>query len=139
MIGDQRPPAWLWSNLADVERALDEAHADIERLRASLVRLDPERAAHELKDALRRPAVGAEQERLVASLRARYESIHQVMNRAEHLESTIDRAVADVEVLAARSVALGADDDAWRLDATVRRVMDDVRALEQAHADLAGM
>lgn len=138
-IAEQRPPAWLTSDLADVERALSEVAADLDRLRAGLARLDPEQATRELKEALRRPAVGAEHERLIASLRERYESIHRAENRADVLASTIDRAVADVEALAARSVALGADDEAWRLDATVRRVSDDVLALEQAHADVAGM
>ena len=52
---------------------------------------------------------------------------------------TVPVAGADIEVLAARSVGLGSGDDAWRLDATVRRLDDDLTALERAHDELADL
>jgi hypothetical protein len=60
----------------------------------------------------------------------------RVVSQHEDLGTAIDRAIADLELLAARSVALGADDERWRLDRFVSRLGDDIRALELAHRDL---
>ena len=139
VVEDRRPPEWLLGGLAEVERALTDADADIERLAATIERLGPERVAADLKDALRRPAIGGEHERLVDSLRERYEAVHRLVNRREELEATMERALTDLEVLAARAAVIGVGDDAWRLDDGVRRITDDLLALERAHDEVADL
>lgn len=139
VVDGRRPPAWLLADLGEVERALIEADADIDRLNATIERLGPDRAAADLKDALRRPAIGAEHQRLVDSLRERYEAVHRLVNRRDELEATIERALTDLEVLAARAAVIGVGDDAWRLDDGVRRITEDLLALERAHAEVADL
>ncbi|MFP5486731.1 MAG: hypothetical protein ACLGHQ_00290, partial [Acidimicrobiia bacterium] len=73
------------------------------------------------------------------SLRQRYETINRLHNRADELGVAIDRALTDIDVLAARSVELGNREDAWRLDAAARRLDDDLTALERAHDELADL
>jgi hypothetical protein len=137
VVEDRRPPSWVLGDLVDVERALTEADADIDRLAVTIERLGPDRVAAELKTALRRPAIGPEHERLVGSLRERYEAVHRLMTRREELEAMVDRALTDLEVLAARAAVIGVGDDAWRLDDGVRRITDDLLALERAHDEVA--
>lgn len=139
LIEAQQPPGWIVSRIDAFHRAVAGAVADRDRIRTSLGRLDVDRAASDLKDALRTPRPGPEHERLVESLRQRYESIHRLHNRDEELGLMIDRALADVDVLAARSVELGRRDEAWRLDEAVRRLDDDLTALERAHAELSDL
>lgn len=139
LIEAQRPPAWLEARLDAFHRGVDAAVADRDRLRESLERLDLDGAAASLKDALRSARPSAEQQRLVDSLRQRYESIHRLHNRLEELDAAVERALADIDVLAARSIELGSRDDAWRLDETVRRLDDDLTALERAHDELADL
>lgn len=139
LIDGQRPPSWILERLSAFERALEAAHDDRDRLAAGLAHLDADRSARELKDALRRSDPSEGHRRLVASLRERYETIHRLHNRVDELEAAIDRALADIDVLAARSVALRAGDDEWRLDATVQQLDDDLLALERAHAELADL
>lgn len=139
LIEAQRPPDWLLARLDAFHRAVADAVVDRDRLRESVLRLDPDRAADELKDAMRDRRTGEEHARLVASLRQRYESINRLQNRADGLAAAIDRALADIDVLAARSVELGSRDDAWRLDRDLRRLDDDLTALERAHDELADL
>lgn len=139
LIEAQRPPAWIEARLDAFHRGVAAAVADRDRLRESLSRLDVDRAAAELKDAMRQPRPGPEHERLVGSLRQRYESINRLHNRVEELDAAVERALADIDVLAARSIDLGGREDAWRLDETVRRLDDDLTALERAHDELADL
>lgn len=139
LIESQGPPTWILARLDAFHRAIAEAVADRDRLRVGLGGLDADRAARELKDALRSPQAGEEHARLVASLRQRFESINDLHNRLGALDLTIERALADVDVLAARSVGLGSREDAWRLDVTARRLDDDLTALERAHDELADL
>lgn len=139
LIEAQRPPDWLVARLDTFHRAVRDAVADRDRMHDSLGRLDLGRAASELKDAMRNRRPGPEHERLVESLRQRYETINRLHNRAEELGVAIERALADIDVLAARSVELGNREDAWRLDAVVRRLDDDLTALERAHDELADL
>lgn len=139
LIEAQGPPAWILTRLDSFHVAVADAVADRDRLRSSLGRLDLDGAARELKAALRSAGAGDEHARLVASLRQRYESINALHNRVESLDATIERALADVDVLAARAVGLGSREDAWRLDATARRLDDDLTALERAHDELADL
>lgn len=139
LIEAQRPPAWIVTRLDAFHRGVAAAVADRDRLRQSASQLDVDRAARELKDAIRSRRTGAEHERLVASLRQRYESINRLHNRVEELDAAVDRALADIDVLAARSIELGSREEAWRLDDTARRLDDDLTALERAHAELADL
>ena len=75
----------------------------------------------------------------VAGLRARYESIHDLMNTQTVIRRTIDAALVDVDLLAARSVELGGRADRWQLDETVERLRIDLDALDQAHRELADL
>ena len=139
LIESQGPPDWILTRLDAFHRAIADAVADRDRLRVGLGGLDADRAARELKDALRSQHAGAEHARLVNSLRRRFETINDLHNRLEALDLTIERALADMDVLAARSVGFGSRDDAWRLDATARRLDDDLTALERAHDELADL
>lgn len=139
LIEAQRPPAWIGARLEAFHQSVAAAVADRDRLRGSLTQLDVDRAARELKDAVRNRRPGDEHDRLVASLRHRYESINRLHNRVEELDAAVERALADIDVLAARSVVLAGRDDAWRLDETVRRLDDDLTALERAHDELADL
>lgn len=139
LIEAQRPPAWIEARLDAFHRGVAGAVADRDRLRESLTRLDVDRASRELKDAIRNRRPGVEHERLVESLRQRYESINRLHNRVEELDAAVERALADIDVLAARSIDLGSREDAWRLDETVRRLDDDLTALERAHDELADL
>lgn len=139
LIEAQRPPDWMLARLDSFHRAVEEAVADRDRLVSGLAHLDADRAARELKDALRTGRPGPEHERLVESLRQRFESINALHNRVEELGVAIDRALTDIDVLAARSVGLGSREDAWRLDETARRLDDDLTALELAHDELTDL
>lgn len=139
LIESQRPPAWIVERLDAVERAVGDAHADRDRLAGALAQLDVEAAGAELKSALRHADPSAEHASLVASLRERYESVHRLLNREAELGASIERALVDVDLLAARSVELAGRDDRWRLDETVRRLSDDLTALDLAHRELADL
>lgn len=138
LIEQQHPPTWVLDRLDEFARAVASADADRTRLRASLERLDADRAARELKDAMRAGSRSPEHDRLVASLRARYESIHAVQNRVDDLDTMIERSLVDADVLATRSVVL-AGDEAWRLDATLQRLDQDLTALRLAHDEVSGL
>ena len=139
LIETQRPPDWISERLDTFHRCVAAAVADRDRLRGSLTQLDVDRAARELKEAMRSRRPDAEHQRLVDSLRQRYESINRLHNRVEELDAVIDRSLADVDVLAVRSIDLGSRDDAWRIDDTARRLDDDLSALERAHDELADL
>lgn len=139
LIDAQSPPAWLAARLEVFRTTVATSVGDLERLRSGLARLDPDRAGRELKDALRRPRPLPEHDRLVESLRQRYDSINRLKNRVDELEAAIERALADLDALAARSVGMGGRDGAWRLDETARLLDDDLTALEQAHVELADL
>ncbi len=125
------------SRLAELRRALEATEDDRVRLSTALAGLDADRAGAELKDALRSPDPSPAHRQLVESLRERYESIHRLVNREADLATTVERSLADLELLAARSVELGSNAERWELERTVTRLADDVRALELAHRELA--
>lgn len=139
LVESQRPPDWIVVRLDAFHRAVAAAAADRDRLRSGLAQLDLERASRELKDAMRNPRPGPDHERLVDSLRNRYESIHRLHDRVDELDAAIERALADIDALAARSVHLGSREDAWRIEETARRLDDDLTALERAHDELADL
>lgn len=139
LIESQQPPAWLSARLTELHRVIGQAVGDRDRLRASLERLDLDRANRELKDALRSGRSGPEHERLVESLRQRYDSIHTLHNRAESLDLAIERALADLDVLSARAIGLSGRSESWLLDEWTTGLADDMTALEQAHAEIVGL
>ena len=115
------------------------ATTDLVQLDELIAELDPERATRELKDALRRrqrnPA--STDDALVDTMRRRYETIHALEDRRAALASRIERTVADLEALAARSIdvthgASGRDGLGSDLD----HLHDDLTALEAAHREL---
>lgn len=127
--------------LADLDRLLIDAEADHARIGTAVAGLDLDRATAELKAAMRSqgPSPSPDQQRLVATLQARYESIHDLINRQTSIRRSIDQALAEVDLLAVRSVELGARADRWQLDDTVARLQIEMTALEQAHRELADL
>lgn len=141
LIVSQSPPTWMVERLDALDAMLVDAEDDHERLTVAIGQLDLERATSELKAALRsqRPDPTPQEQQLVAGLRARYESIHDLMNKQTVIRRTIDAALVDVDLLAARSVELGGRADRWQLDETVERLRIDLDALDQAHRELADL
>lgn len=136
LIEAQRPPVWMSARLLELEQALIDTDDDRRRLGEALAGLDTERAGAELKAALRSPDPSAAHQRLVDSLRERYESMNRVVNRHADLGTTIERALIDLDLLAAKSVELGSDAERWALEQSVERLTDDMRALELAHREI---
>lgn len=139
LVLEQRPPDFVVDRLDQLERALSTADEDRSRLRATLDRLDLDRAASELKAALRRQDTSPSHSQLVASLRARYESINSLHNRVEDLDRATERALVDLDLIAAKSVELGSRDERWRLDEAVSRLADDLSALESARREVTDL
>lgn len=127
--------------LDGLDRLLLDAEADHARIGAAVTGLDLDRATAELKAALRGqgPSPTPDQQRLAATLQARYESIHDLMNKQTTIRRSIDQALAEVDLLAVRSVELGARADRWQVDDTVARLQIEMTALEQAHRELADL
>lgn len=141
LVGAQSPPPWMLERLDGLDRLLLDAEADHARIGEAVVRLDLDHATAELKSALRAqgPSPNPEQQRLVATLQARYESIHDLLNKQTAIRRSIDQALAEVDLLAVRSVELGARAERWQLDDTVGRLQIEMTALEQAHTELADL
>jgi hypothetical protein len=141
LVVAQSPPPWMIERLDALDRLLVEAESDHARIGAAVDQLDLGRATAELKAAMRGqgPSPSPDQQRMVATLQARYESINQLANRQVAIRRSIDQALADVDLLAARSVELGARADGWQVDETVERLQIEMTALEQAHRELADL
>lgn len=128
--------------LADVRRSVAEALTDRFRLEQVLVGLDPERAATELKAALRaRPRPDAPDNEHIAALRRRHETIAAVRNRLDELTTDIERTLVDVDTLVAQSAAtaIGNLGVTGSIDDHVDRLRDDVSALTEAHRQLSDL
>ena len=78
-----RPSAMIESQIGAVERSLQEADGDRQTLGHAIVGIDPDRVTAELKAALRS---GAGNDRLIASLRRRHETVNDLLNRLEQLD-----------------------------------------------------
>jgi hypothetical protein len=135
LIAAQSPPPWMTDRLAALDRMLVEAEADHARLGVAIAQLDLDAATAELKAALR----SNRDQRLIDALQTRYESIHDLINKRAAIRRSIDRALVDVDVLAARSVELGAGAARWQLDDTAERLRIEMTALELAHQELADL
>lgn len=136
LIRSQGTPPWVDDRLDEVERSLAEAEEDRQRLAAAIERLEPERATSELKEALRS---GRIEESRVAALRRRHDTVHELLNRRDALESRIDAAVVDLELLAARVLTMSTGDAEDEVGTHLERLRDDIRALEQAHDELGSL
>jgi hypothetical protein len=141
LVVAQSPPPWMVDRLDALDALMLAAEADHTRIGTAVAGLDVDQATAELKAALRSqgPAPTPEQQRLVATLRARYESIHDLINTRAVIRRSIDQALAEVDLLAVRSVELGARAERWQLDDTVARLQIEMTALEQAHHELADL
>ncbi|MFN3218257.1 MAG: hypothetical protein ACE367_17320 [Acidimicrobiales bacterium] len=131
--------ATLHAQLATIEAAMEAATVDVAQLGELIAELDPERATRELKDALRRrtrdPA--SVDDALIDTMRRRYETIHTLEDRRSALDARIERTVADIEALAARSIELSHSiDGRGALGAELERLHTDLTALEAAHREL---
>ena len=130
--------------LDELERALHGAEADRAALLAAIEELGGDRVTEELKralrDASRRLGGDAAADPHVASLRRRHETVNDLRNRVEDLARRIDATVADLELLAARSVELSVGrrlrDGDGDVGAELARLHDDLTALELAHEEL---
>lgn len=132
--------ATLVARLDDLELSLVAAEADRRRITEAIDRLQPERAARELKDALRRQARGEQiDDAIVETLRRRHTTIHQLTDRAEQIVVRIDAAVADAEHIAARAVELALGHGPGAIEPEIARLEQDLLALELARAELEGI
>ncbi len=128
-----RPGPMIEQQLAAVERSLVEAADDRARLEQATANLDPATATAELKAALRSGAA----EPLVASLRRKHETINDLLNRKEQLDSRIEATVTDLETLAVRTSTLGLrGDDGAKATAELDQLALDVELLAEAHREL---
>ncbi len=135
----RRDDATLHARLVTIDDALSAASDDLAQLGELIDELDPERATRELKDALRRrtrnPA--SVDDALIDTMRRRYETIHALEDRRSSLDARIERTVADIEALAARSIELSHSVDGRdALGSDLDRLHADLTALEAAHREL---
>ncbi len=140
LIEAQQPPSWVGDRLGAVEAALLTAESDRARLREALAQLDPERARRELKDALReQPGVpGEARDRRLALLRERHDTVNSLLNRDEALDTRIETAIVDLELLAVRAIEARTTND-WAIESELDRLRTDLTALEQAHDELCDL
>lgn len=127
--------------LDSLDRMLSDAETDHARLGTAIAQLDVDRATRELKHALRSQATdpSPDSQHLVVALQARYETIHDLIAKQTSIRRTIDRALVDIDLLAARSIDLGGRSDGWQVDDTVERLNVDLAALHQARQELADL
>ena len=130
------------ARLAEVEDALEQSREDRTRLERAVRELDPERAARELKAALRsRPDPTAPDSPAILTLRRRYESIHGLENRLDLLERRVENTVADLEALAAAAVdlSLQGSTGGTGLSSLLETLRIDSAALARAHEEVAAL
>lgn len=131
-----RPSPMIESQVGAVERSLNEAETDRQALHQAIAGIDPARVGAELKTALRS---GDGNDHLIASLRRRHETVSDLLNRLERLDQQVDATVADLETLAARTVAGGLRSDGDGARRELDQLHDDVEALAQAHRELEAL
>ena len=127
-------------DFARIEEALHQADADVARLEAALVSLNPEAIAAELKTVLRqRSSPMQDDTELIRSLRQRHETVHVLKNRRDDIAGQIERTLVDVDAYAAKAVELsfvaGASSSSV-LNGHVDRLLGDIDALHRAHEQL---
>ena len=130
------------ARLAEVDEALERSRDDRSRLQQALGELDAERAARELKAALRaRPDPSAPDSATILTLRRRYESIHALGNRLDELDRRVEITIADLEALAAAAVDLSflGPGSATELESLLETLRLDSAALAVAHEEVAAL
>ena len=133
--GDPRPV--VLHTLDKVEAAIEVALDDRQRVRESLDGFDATRIGAELKAALRaKPRPDAPDDATIVSLRKRHEAVHALQNRAEEIESGIQKALVDIETLVAQAAMSNVLDDGTLDDLGhwLELLDADARALTDAHA-----
>lgn len=139
-------PDWVLTRLEGLRQALAAADDAAGRLSNAIVQLQPEETTADLKRALRQrertPSGGGadDLDRRIESIRRRYETVNDVINRRDGLRRQMLNTAADLELLAAealRNDALGHDVAASdELDAHLRRLDDDLHALAVARREV---
>ena len=121
----------------EVERSLIDSLEDQARLRSAIDALAPTEAAAELKRALRqRHDPTAADTPLIRTLRERHESINDLQNRLESLETQQESTLVDLDTLAAHLVEASMTDIARPFEAEVDRLRADAELLRAAHAEI---
>ncbi len=131
-------PASTEALIGDLRMAVADALADRERLRALIGELNPERIGAELKQALReRRDPSAEDDRRVASLRSRYESVSHLQNKLDEVEGNIATALVDLDTTVAEAAAAAlASQESGNVDRHLQQLKADTAALAAAHREL---
>ena len=130
------------ARLTEIDEALERSREDRARLQRALGELDAERAARELKEALRaRPDPTAPDSATILTLRRRYESIHALENRLDELDRAVETTVADLEALAAAAVELSfqGPGSEVNLESLLQTLRADSAALASAHDEVAAL
>jgi hypothetical protein len=147
-IIQSRPrPAWIDGRLNDLERALTDAQADVDRLGERIARLDPDQTSQDLKRALRdgQRRLPTESndggEKRIAVLRQRYAAANEMMNYRRETQRRISDAVSDLELMAvqAEREELGLRGDTHALEEHLEQLDIDLRALSAAHKELGSL
>jgi hypothetical protein len=135
-------PVRVHDRVDELRRSLIAAQERSERLGATIEQLDPDSTAAELKSVLRererRLGDGDDLDRRVATLRRRYEAVHDMINRQETIDRRMLDICADVELLAVqalRAETIGAD-PGDQLDEHLERLGTDLHALELARREV---
>ena len=127
--------------LDQIDDAVATARADRRKLEGSLAALDPDRAAAELKSALRRRASPTAPDTAeITALRRRHETISRLANRVDEIDAQIAETLIDAETLAAQTIVTAIDRSE---DAEFRRQLGalqrDAAALADAHRAVADL
>jgi chromosome segregation ATPase len=128
------------ARMDDLERALLAAEDDHAALAAAIDGLGGDRPTQELKAAMRdRERPGGDD--VVERLRQRHLAVQQLRNQLDDLRARIDVTVADLELLAARTVELSVGRRelgaaASTVEAELERLHVDLTALDAAHREL---
>lgn len=120
-----------------VAEAIRSGEAERDRLDKVIVGLDPDKITGELKRTLRqRPSVTEPDSAIVLALRRRHEALHRVANQRDQLAKDIERTLTDAETLVASVLA---DADGAEIDAQLRMVTDEAKALAASHAEVSAV
>lgn len=123
--------------VATVQRAVAEATDDRARLRRVIADLQPDRVTADLKAALRgRTDPTADDTPRISALRRRYESVNRLQSQLDSVEELADGIIAELEALAAETVAARTAGTSAVTDEVLQRLADDATALAAAHREV---
>jgi chromosome segregation ATPase len=129
------------ARLDELERALVAAEEDHAALAAAIEGLGGDRPTQELKAAMRERDRRPGGDDVIERLRQRHLAVQQLQNQLDDLRARIDVTVADLELLAARTVELAVGRRelgaaASTVEAELERLHVDLTALDAAHREL---